>query len=162
MIYNYLFNQSLTEADVIEFVKENYGYGNVAVNKIPCGSALNLLCELAWNRNQVQLQVGADDKSVLLEREIETCISNNAPILCCLSGVKPRGEMQGEMYPKNLNVKNGHWVVIIGISEDDSQIMIADPGSGTGAPVVVDFNKVMYNRMYWRNATACSQNTFEY
>lgn len=160
MIYNYLFGESLTEADVIEFAKENYSLGDIAVNKIPCGSAVDLLCKLAWNRNQINLSIGTDDKSVLSKGEIENCISNNAPILCCLSGTKPRSQMVNEMYPRNLDVKNGHWVVIIGISDNKRQILIADPGSDE--PVAVDYNEVTYNRMYWRNATACSRETFEY
>lgn len=160
MIYNYLFGASLTEEDVIEFVKRNYQYGDITVNQIPCGSAVNLLCDLAINRNQTNLPVGADDKSVLSEGEIENCISNNVPILCCLSGTQPRSQKVNGMYPPNYRTQNGHWVVIIGISDDKRQILIADPGSG--APVTANYNKVTYNGMYWRNATACSRVAFEY
>lgn len=78
-------------------------------------------------------------------QEITEAINEPIPLLAIIAANKP---LNGRA---NLGAQNGHWVVIVGISDNGATIDVFDPDNGRINTVA--YNAESYNGVYWQNTS---------
>lgn len=93
----------------------------------------------------------ADERALPTEDEITKAINEGTPLLAIVAEDRLSTN-------RNLNVRNGHWVVITGISEDQRTIDVFDPDNGKIN--TVDYNTETYRaNQYWQNTSYVDPNS---
>src|SRR5690606_20949940 len=87
----------------------------------------------------------ADERPFPEKNEIKEEIKEGKPLLAIVGADNPEGK-------RNLEYKGGHWVVIVGISNDGSSIKVFDPAKG--ATEWIDYDLIVYETIdgepiYW-------------
>ena len=101
-------------------------------------SAAAALEDLGYDNN-------TDDAAIPSQQEITDTINNNRPLLAIVAGEAPDPN-------PNPEVQEGHWVVIIGISQDQANIDVFDPDDGQVHTVA--YNAATYQPdSYWQNTS---------
>lgn len=101
-------------------------------------SASRVLRDLGHRNN-------ADDHALPTREEIKDSIAKNKPLLACVGAPAPANGL-------DLDFIGGHWVVIVGISEDGSKITVFDPEDGILHKV--DYSDKTYrDGMFWQNTS---------
>ena len=86
-----------------------------------------------------------DDAAIPSPDEITAAINDNMPLLAIVGGEAPDPN-------PNPEYQNGHWVVIVGISDDKTTIDVFDPDNGLINTVA--YNAVTYQEgSYWQNTS---------
>lgn len=91
-----------------------------------------------------------DDSALPTQVEIRDAILAGTPLLAIVGAAPPRPN-------PNPNYQNGHWVVIVGISDDLKTISVFDPD--TGRTDDVPYNAATYRAgSYWQNTSYVDPN----
>lgn len=86
-----------------------------------------------------------DDKALPERQEICDSIESGRPLLAIVGGSAPNPD-------PNPDCQGGHWVVIVGISDDGSTIYVFDPDNGIINPIA--YNSAIYQPgSYWQNTS---------
>ncbi len=112
----------------------NPNNGNINIQQ----SAAAALADLGYANN-------TDDHAIPTPNEITRAINSNQPLLAIVGGAPPNPN-------PNPNYQNGHWVVIIGISADQTTIDVFDPDDGQVHTVRYD-TSVYQPGQYWQNTS---------
>jgi papain like cysteine protease AvrRpt2 len=141
MIINYYDNAQTYGSDQAlanawNTAKQGRGYNNIDIQQ----SASGALMDLGYKNN-------ADDQAIPTKGEIRDAINDHKPLLAI---VGTTALASGEA--RNLAAQQGHWVVIIGISDDQSTIDVFDPSDGNVRPFA--YNSRTYKTdQYWQNTS---------
>lgn len=102
-------------------------------------SAAAALADLGYNNN-------TDDHALPTAAEIAAEIKKYRPLLAIIGDAPPNPN-------PNPNYQNGHWVVIVGISDDQTMLYVFDPDDGQ-IHYDVDYNTATYQAgSYWQNTS---------
>ncbi|UCD85818.1 MAG: C39 family peptidase [Deltaproteobacteria bacterium] len=101
-------------------------------------SAAAALLDLGYDNN-------TDDHALPTAAEIANQINNERPLLAIVGNAPPNPN-------PNPNYQNGHWVVIVGISDDQTKLSVFDPDDGKIHDV--DYYAATYQAgSYWQNTS---------
>lgn len=101
-------------------------------------SAAAALEDLGYNNN-------IDDHAIPTQQEITDAINDNQPLLAIVGNAPPNPD-------PDPNYQNGHWVVIVGISDNQANIDVFDPDDGQIHTVA--YNAATYQPgAYWQNTS---------
>lgn len=120
-------------ADQYATAAKNPAYKNIDVQR----SASDALILLDFGNN-------TDDRPIPTPDEIRTQLKSGAPLLTIIGSTDPGSK-------PNLKAKQGHWLVIVGIRDDGSQIEVFDPGEGK--IVTVAYGATYVPGSYWQNTS---------
>lgn len=88
---------------------------------------------------------GADGCALPTPDEIRDQMNQDRPLLSIVGNALPQGK-------RNLAAQNGHWVVIVGISQDGGTLQVFDPEDGQIHNVA--YNAQTYQQgSYWQNTS---------
>lgn len=86
-----------------------------------------------------------DDRALPTKAEITDEIKNHRPLLSIVGNTAPNPN-------PNPYYQNGHWVVIVGISDNQTKLNVFDPDDGKIHEV--DYNAATYQQgSYWQNTS---------
>jgi hypothetical protein len=141
MIINYYYgdqkygsDQAL--ADAWDAAKPGEGHNDINTQQ----SASGALMDLGYTNN-------VDSDAIPTKDEISEAISKGQPLLANV-GTTPLATGK----KRNEAAQQGHWVVIIGISDDKNTIDVFDPDDGKVHPVPYD-NRIYKPGQYWQNTS---------
>lgn len=100
-------------------------------------SAADALACLGFDNN-------TDGSPIPTADEIRIELQDQKPLLAIIGSTNPRGT-------PNLKAKQGHWLVIVGINDDGSQIEVFDPAEGK--VVTVAYGTTYTSGWYWQNTS---------
>jgi len=109
-------------------------HANINVQQSAAGS----LEDLGYDNN-------IDDAAIPSQQEITDSINANHPLLAIVAGEAPDPD-------PNPEVQEGHWVVIVGISQDQANIDVFDPDDGQIHTVAYDAATYVEGS-YWQNCS---------
>jgi hypothetical protein len=119
-------------ADAWAAVTRNQQNANINIQQ----SAAAALGDLGFDNN-------TDSAAIPTQDEITDAINDNQPLLTIVGDAPPN---------PNPNYQNGHWMVIVGISDDQATISVFDPDDGQIH--VVNYNASTYGAgAYWQNTS---------
>lgn len=120
-------------ADEYAAAAKNPAYKDIDIQR----SAADALAYLGFGNN-------TDSRPIPLPDEIRDEIGDKKPLLAIIGSTNPRGK-------PNLAAKEGHWLVIVGINDDGSQIEVFDPAEGK--VVAVAYGATYTAGSYWQNTS---------
>ena len=110
-----------------------------------CDMDVNVQLSAAEALHHLGYKNNVDERPIPTPTEITKAIAEGTPLLSIVGskdpGLKP-----------DLNYKKGHWVVIIGISDDLKTLYVFDPD--TGQVQKIPYNQKLYQEgVYWENTS---------
>jgi ABC-type bacteriocin/lantibiotic exporter with double-glycine peptidase domain len=116
-----------------------------AKTKKPANGDINKMQSAADALARLGFPSKADSEPFPTPKEILDEINKKTPILAIVGDTNPKGK-------RNLKYQEGHWVVIVGISDDGKTIDVFDPADGALHQVAYD--AATYGKgVYWQNAS---------
>ncbi len=113
--------------------------------KKPAYADINVQRSAADALTLLGIQTGADSEPFLTADEIKGEMDKNRPVLSIVGTTNPGGK-------RDLKYTAGHWVVIVGISDDKKTISVFDPANGKIG--TVPYNAATYAQgVYWENSS---------
>ena len=122
------------------------------------GNPMGLINQVLKKTKDFKCMV-SDDHPLPTAQEIKDHFKDcGTPLLCCVGTDKPTKEDNyGKIMPNN-EYSGGHWILIIGIQEDNNNynLIVADPADGEPTPVLMD--DITYQSddnftLYWENTS---------
>lgn len=114
-------------------------------SKNPANSDIDEMKSAADALFWVGYKSNIDSAPIPTPEELIAEFSGNKPLLSIVGGADPKGK-------PNAKYQEGHWVVLIGISDDGKSLSVFDPDDGKVH--VVAYNAAVYeNGQYWQNTS---------
>jgi hypothetical protein len=111
--------------------------------KKPAYADINVMRSAADALWSLGFESGTDGSPIPTKQELEQEFKNGKPFLSIVGDVNPKGQ-------PNKKYQEGHWVVLIGLSNDD--LSVFDPADGRTN--VVPYNAATYTKgVYWENTS---------
>lgn len=116
-----------------------------AATNDPARADINVQQSAAAALEDLGYENSIDGRALPTQHEIKGAIEANKPLLAIVGDAAPNPN-------PNPNYQNGHWVVIIGISDDQVNLTVFDPDDGLTH--VVPYNVDTYQPgSYWQNTS---------
>lgn len=111
----------------------------------PTHSKIDIQQSAAGALEDLEYRNNTDSSALPEAQEIADAINANMPLLAIVGDAPPNPN-------PNPDYQNGHWVVIVGISDDDATLKVFDPDDGLIHDV--DYNDATYHLgSYWQNTS---------
>jgi Papain-like cysteine protease AvrRpt2 len=137
-IYNFMKGQTYATDQALATA-----YANAANN--PAYANINAMRSAADALFYLGLRNNIDSAPLPIPNELENEFKKNKPVLSIVGQANPNGK-------PNPAYREGHWVVVIGISADKSRIDVFDPSEGRVKTVA--YNAATYEPgVYWQNSS---------